>query len=90
MAACDQLGGQISWTHQEVADRLLAALHAAGFMVVRRRLVESVMEDAENEVGQACLVRDGKPHPVLASRYERDMADIRELREAMTVTIPRP
>jgi hypothetical protein len=84
VAACDEIGGQISWTHEEVADRLLAALSAAGFVVARRALVESVMEDAEQEVRQACLVQNGAPHPVLARRYERDMADIRDLREALS------
>ena len=59
VAACDDIGGQIAWTHEEVADRLLAALHAAGFVVERspavrereRRAREFMQREAGYHVG---------------------------------------
>jgi hypothetical protein len=62
----------------------LAAIREAGFAVVRASALGGVIDDAEASVRDACCVRDGKPHPALARRYERDMEDINELRKELT------
>jgi hypothetical protein len=59
----------------------LKAINAAGFVVVHASALGSVIEEAEASVRDACCVRDGRPHPALARRYERDMHDINELRQ---------
>lgn len=65
------------------ARAILAALHKAGFAVVRASALGGVIDDAEASVRDGCCVRDGTPHPALARRYERDMADINELRREL-------
>ena len=61
----------------------MKALHGAGYVVVRASALGGVIDDAEASVRDACCVRDGKPHPALARRYERDMEDINELRKEL-------
>jgi hypothetical protein len=65
------------------ADEVLRTLHDAGFVVVRATTLAGVLDEAEGAVRDACCVRDGKPHPALARRYERDMAEINELRKEL-------
>lgn len=77
----------------QLTDEILERVAAEGFVVVHvssvvqqdgkvsvtRRLVDSVLEDAEAAV-TGHYFADGKVIAALQSRYERDMADILALR----------
>ena len=73
----------------EILERLaaqgFAAVHVSaviqqdGKVSVSRRLLESVLADAETWV-TGHYFTDGEVHPALMDRYERDMCDIRLLR----------
>lgn len=58
------------------ADRVI---QQEGKVSVTRLLVESVLEDAETWVKANYIVGDG-PHPAMAHKFRRDMADILALR----------
>ncbi|CAB4141883.1 hypothetical protein UFOVP421_8 [uncultured Caudovirales phage] len=74
---------------QEILERLAAqgfvVVHAKaviqqdGKVSVTRLLVESVLEDAATWVKANYIVGDG-PHPAMAHKFRRDMADILALR----------
>ena len=77
----------------QLTDEIFARIAAEGFVVVHvsaviqqdgkvtvtRKLLESVLEDAEASVQWEYVV-NGEVHPALRSRYDRDMADIIALR----------
>lgn len=77
----------------QLTDEILERVAAEGFVVVHvssvvqqdgkvsvtRKLLESVLEDAEASVQWEHVV-NGEVHPALRSRYDRDMADILALR----------
>lgn len=62
-------------TTHEAADTMLEQLAMRGFVVVPRELLESVLEDAEAWVKAHYIVEYG-PHPAMADKFQRDMADI--------------
>ena len=66
-------------TTHEAADTMIAQLAMRGFVIVTRELVKSVLEDAETWVKANYIVGDG-PHPAMAHKFRRDMADILALR----------
>ena len=78
----DQLTDEI---FARLAEQGFVTVHASavikedGKVTVTRRLVESVLEDAEAGMRRE-YVESGAIHPAMISRYERDMADILALR----------
>lgn len=78
----DEMADEILW---RLASHVYVVVHAdrviqqEGKVSVTRKLVESVLEDAEASV-TGHYFADGKVIAALQSRYERDMADILALR----------
>ena len=62
-----------------VAVHVSAVIQQDGKVSVSRRLLESVLADAETWV-VGHYFTDGEVHPALMDRYERDMCDIRLLK----------
>lgn len=62
-----------------VAVHVSAVIKEDGKVAVSRKLVESVLADAETWV-IGHYFTDGEVHPALMDRYERDMCDIRLLK----------
>lgn len=75
----DRLAGELARAQRDIVAWMERAAVREGTVTVSRRLVESVLEDAEWWVRDAYVV-DGEVHPVMADRHERDMADILALR----------
>lgn len=83
MHYADQLTDEIL---ERIATQGFVVVHASavvredGKVTVTRKLLDSVLEDAEAEI-TGHYFADGKVIAALQSHYERDMADIRALRE---------
>lgn len=62
------------------------ALIAGEAVAVPRLLLDGLVSEAESAINEACCVRDFKPHPALAHRYNRDMEDVREARRLLAAS----
>ena len=79
----DQLATEIL---ERIATQGFVVVHASavvredGKVTVTRELLESVLEDAEASVKENYYFGKDEPHPALAGKFRRDIADIRALR----------
>lgn len=83
MHYADQLTDEIL---ERIATQGFVVVHASavvredGKVTVTRELLESVLEDAEASVKENYYFGKDEPHPALAGKFRRDIADIRALR----------